>query len=712
MTAKSRWFAALLVTPRVAGSSLCLAVLACGKAGPKELPALGEVVVSIDTDAPVPQLVGRLRIDLFDEDGSWFDSRDIARTDPADWPASFSVYTIDETTPRTILLRARAYLEGHKRDYRGERFEDRTPYVEPRAANTLNELCAAPAKLLLGQDLTLRSGRRPLTGNLPGLPPAGAMSGSPAPCTVQIQGGSVAGQLDISKAGDYQIKATLLDVELYGSDTSVAIRRNCREPVSQVACADNYYGGIAGPNSYYQTAYSLAPLVTHLEPGSYSVIASGYFPNPADFTLRADLLADANQAPVAATPPEVGSLPRLVVNGVDVTPAQEPEPLVAIDRLALLKLVPGKQQLAPIVLHLACSGLMAKLSKAATDTVPVPSEAETCTDTEGARGPLSEQALEPFAGAPKRSQVGSFQLGQACPERPAQGNAICIPPGAFVFGSADKSEHYAPNVPERFAVMNRFWMDKTEVTVGRWRAALGKNFRSPDLTPVENNGPLVIDTSSDQHFLSNCTFSAPGSIAPSREDFPLTCVDWYAARAYCRFQGGELPTEAQWEYVASKAGRPFETRFPWGDQAAAPTCDQAVFFRRSADSLCAPQGLGPIAVTDAVVQHDATPLGVLDLGGNVIEWALDSYAKYDSPCWNGSTLTDPLCWEENAPQRAERGGTWAGSAITLATTFRIGAAAVGSCYQAGYFGDGHIAEPLCLGWSDAGFRCVYPQEPK
>src|SRR5882724_9750239 len=118
-------------TPSIAALVLGLAALACGHAQPKELPALGEVVVSIDTDAPVPQLISRLRIDLFDQDGRWFDSRDVARADPADWPASFSVYTLDEQTPRTVLVRARAYLEGHTRDYRGERFEDRAPYVEP-----------------------------------------------------------------------------------------------------------------------------------------------------------------------------------------------------------------------------------------------------------------------------------------------------------------------------------------------------------------------------------------------------------------------------------------------------------------------------------------------------------------------------------------------------------------------------------------------------
>src|SRR5258706_13922139 len=128
MTLRSLRLAASSRTPRFVLSLVCLSALACGSA---QQPALGEVVVSIDTNALVPQLVGRLRIDMFDQDGRWFDSRDIARTNPGDWPASFSGYTSDEKNPRTVLVRARAYLEGRTRDYRGERFEDRARYVEP-----------------------------------------------------------------------------------------------------------------------------------------------------------------------------------------------------------------------------------------------------------------------------------------------------------------------------------------------------------------------------------------------------------------------------------------------------------------------------------------------------------------------------------------------------------------------------------------------------
>src|SRR5882724_10351992 len=83
---------------------LCLGVsllagagLGCGERQASALPPLGEVMVYVDTDAPVPELVGRLRIDVFDEQGTWLQSRDMARTNASDWPASFSLYTEDSS---------------------------------------------------------------------------------------------------------------------------------------------------------------------------------------------------------------------------------------------------------------------------------------------------------------------------------------------------------------------------------------------------------------------------------------------------------------------------------------------------------------------------------------------------------------------------------------------------------------------------------------
>lgn len=142
----------------MAALSLVLAATGCDDS----LPPWAEALVVIDTDAPVPQVVNRVRVDLYDADGVWFDSRDLARPDPRDWPVSFSVYSDDEAHGDRFWVRARAYPEGRVRDYRGERYrpwggalvdvagdgeprllregEDVTPSTEPEPLAAIDQL--------------------------------------------------------------------------------------------------------------------------------------------------------------------------------------------------------------------------------------------------------------------------------------------------------------------------------------------------------------------------------------------------------------------------------------------------------------------------------------------------------------------------------------------------------------------------------------------
>ena len=708
MLARCRFVAARVGRYRaVAGGLLCLCAASCGETEAKKLPPLGEVVVSIDTDALVPQMVGRLRIDLFDEQGHWFESRDIARTNTSDWPASFSLFTADLQEPRTVLLRARAYLEGRTREYRGERFADAAPYTEPRVAETLEELCSKMPELTLGQELTMRRGRRTLTGHVPEPMPLDAPEGWAPQCDTQVKGGAVAAKLTITLPGEYRIETTRARPDTLASgDTNLFLRTDCRSALSQIACYDDIDDTT---NTSYIDNY-LASLITTLSPGSYTVIAAGYFESASDITLRADLASNWNAMAPAAQPQPVGTLPRLDVDDVDTTPRHEPQPLVTIDRLALLKLEPGQKQLARITLRTACGGTMARLSAKGSDGDVVISEAETCIDTERARVKLEQEPLEPFEELPTETLVSTFAVGEACEDGSSNAQAVCIPPGSFVFGSPDEAVAVPQGtVPERYAVMSRFWMDKTEVTVGQWRAALARGFESPDMTPIENNAPLA--TSNETlNSINGCTYTAsPLAAGTSREDFPITCVDYAAARAYCQFQGGDLPTEAQWEYVATKAGKGFESRFPWGDQSDAPSCEHAVFSRNDvsasgptgADLICSKKGYGIVAVSDPSHQNDVTPLGVVGLAGNASEWVVDSFYSFDSPCWAGSTLTDPVCWEEEAPERGSRGGSWDYDPTFLAGWKRSGGDPIGA-----NLGLAH------LGYRNTGFRCAYPEQPE
>src|SRR5450755_1204790 len=88
-------------------------------------PPLGEVLVVADTDLAVPRMVGRLRVDLYTTNGTWYGSRDLTLPHPSDWPASFAVQLADGQPATDVVLRLRAYAEAKVRDYLGERFSDR-----------------------------------------------------------------------------------------------------------------------------------------------------------------------------------------------------------------------------------------------------------------------------------------------------------------------------------------------------------------------------------------------------------------------------------------------------------------------------------------------------------------------------------------------------------------------------------------------------------
>jgi formylglycine-generating enzyme required for sulfatase activity len=212
----------------------------------------------------------------------------------------------------------------------------------------------------------------------------------------------------------------------------------------------------------------------------------------------------------------------------------------------------------------------------------------------------------------------------------------------------------------RIVALAPFYADATEVTVGRYRSGSGPTGRR-DI--VFWSGSLE-----GAAFEDWCTFTPqPGA----HEEHPVNCVVHAAARAFCRAQGGDLPTEAQLEYLM---GGLANLRYPWGVEP--PSCTDAVLglggwpgFASTAAfaSLCR-QSEGPReriigyphAVTDPSVRRrdfvDVRGGRISDLAGNLSEWARDHFAPQTGPCWNAPILFDPAC--ETGTERVIRGGSW------------------------------------------------------
>ncbi|MGH7272502.1 MAG: formylglycine-generating enzyme family protein [Polyangiaceae bacterium] len=175
-----------------------------------------------------------------------------------------------------------------------------------------------------------------------------------------------------------------------------------------------------------------------------------------------------------------------------------------------------------------------------------------------------------------------------------------LPGGRFTMGSA--SPHAPANEsPPRPVTLAAFWIDRTEVTVGAYRACV-------------DAGACTRPTRAS----ATCTFDA------GDPDLPVSCVTWDDARSYCAFAGKRLPSEAEWEYAARGMNA---VPFPWGSRGGVAPCTNAVTLKsnRSGRS-CAPH---PARVGSH--PGGASVFGVQDMSGNVEEWTADWYAEILGP---------------------------------------------------------------------------------
>lgn len=225
-------------------------------------------------------------------------------------------------------------------------------------------------------------------------------------------------------------------------------------------------------------------------------------------------------------------------------------------------------------------------------------------------------------------------------------------------------------VPAR---VDTFVLDRYEVTVGRFRAFYSGYplFKpqpgagaSPALGPSSGwsadwDSALPVNQGHLQSQLVSLDFPLWTDAPGPNERKPINGVTWYVAFAFCAWDGGRLPTEAEWNYAA--AGGDEQLTYPWG--SAVPDATLAVFGCSGANGCTIPD-VGSTPAGQGRWKHQ-------DLAGSMAEWTLDAFGLLPVNCADTCALLPaPSAALPNG--RDLRGGDFTHGPEQLSTTFRVG----------------------------------------
>ena len=233
------------------------------------------------------------------------------------------------------------------------------------------------------------------------------------------------------------------------------------------------------------------------------------------------------------------------------------------------------------------------------------------------------------------------------------------------------------------ATVSPFMLDRFEVTVGRFRkfveAGMGTRINPPSSGAgarwlngaVEQGGwnaswdeNLAVDTLALVAALKCDVARQSWTDTPDENEvLPINCVTWYEAFAFCEWDEGFLPTEAEWNYVAS--GGSEHRAYPWSDPPSAVSidCGRANYRVDSPpETACLNGAVGAVANVGSTSPKGDAKWGQADLAGNVWEWVLDRYGPYEIPCYDCSNLT--------AVSPSIRGGHFGDTDLFLRGSFR------------------------------------------
>ena len=239
----------------------------------------------------------------------------------------------------------------------------------------------------------------------------------------------------------------------------------------------------------------------------------------------------------------------------------------------------------------------------------------------------------------------------ADPKAPA--NMVFIPGGTYTRGNEAKLGEraiYPEEAPLNEVEVSPFFLDSHETTNAEFKkfvdatdyktqAERGWSQKDFPQAPPEalQPGALIFTSPGKKvalwqagaewqwwHFVSGASWKnpqGPGSNLTGKMDHPVVCVTYEDAKAYAKWVGKRLPTEAEWERAAR--GGKEQQIFIWGNEPKPEGKWMANVFTGSFPKE--DSGADGFAGTAPVKSFPANPYGLYDMAGNVWEFCSDRY---------------------------------------------------------------------------------------
>lgn len=281
---------------------------------------------------------------------------------------------------------------------------------------------------------------------------------------------------------------------------------------------------------------------------------------------------------------------------------------------------------------------------------------------------------------------GAWQDQAACPaQAPTCAAGVCgVPPSCSGLPSTcgpsgnescctsptlPKGTYNRTNDPAFPATLSDFRIDRFEITVGRFRKFVESY---PGNLPAAGAGAHPLIPGSGWQTIWNTGLTADQAALKmalkceavsqtwtddvgANEDLPMNCVNWYEAFAFCSWDKGRLPTEAEWNYAA--AGGDEQRQYPWSSPPGSTTVDSsyAVYNHVPLTAVGSKSGKGDGKWTQA------------DLGGGVWEWNLDWFSD---PFISATCNDCAFVSNGGSASRVIRGSSWTNDATFMLNSAR------------------------------------------